>query len=59
MHHHSSHHLRAEKRILKYISGTIDLGIHYHKVEIWLDIQIVIGLDHLMIERVIVDMCLI
>ena len=33
MHCPSSHHLGAAKRILKYICGTIDLGIHYHKVQ--------------------------
>ena len=33
MHCPSSHHLGASKRILKYICGTTDLGIHYHKVQ--------------------------
>ena len=32
MHCLSSHHLLAAKIILKYIFGTMDLGIHYHKV---------------------------
>ena len=29
----SSHHLGAAKRILKYICGTLDIIIHYHKVQ--------------------------
>ena len=34
-------HLGATKRILKYICETMDLRIHYYKVEIliWLDIR--------------------
>ena len=33
MHYPLSHHLVAAKRILKYICGTLDLGIRYHKVQ--------------------------
>ena len=46
MHCPSSHHLGAAKRILKYICGTLHLGIHYPNVQnlIWLDIQTMIGL---------------
>ena len=29
----SSHHLGAAKRILMYICGTLDIIIHYHKVQ--------------------------
>ena len=35
MHYPSSHHLGAAKRILKYIYGTMDLKIHYHKGQIF------------------------
>ena len=33
MHFPSSHYLGATKRILKYIYGTLDLRIHYNKVQ--------------------------
>ena len=33
MHFPSSHHLGTANKILKYICGTLDLGIHYHKVQ--------------------------
>ena len=33
MHFPSSHYLEAANRILKYICGTLDLGICYHKVQ--------------------------
>ena len=56
-----SHHLSVAKRKLKYICRTLDLEyiITRFKILIWLDIQTVIGLDHAMIERALVDMCLI
>ena len=61
MHCPSSHHLEAAKIILKYICGTMDLEIHYQKVQNinLVRFQTVIGLDHVMIERALVDMCLI
>ena len=57
----SPHHLGAAKRILKYICETLNLRIHYYKVQnlIWLDIHTLIGLYHVMIERVLVVMFII
>ena len=61
MHCPSSHHLGAAKRILKHICGTRDLIIHYCKVQNFspLDIKTLIGLNHVKIERALVDMCFI
>ena len=59
MHIRSSYPLGAAKRILKYICGTMDLRIKYHKVENfnWVGNSDSDWAGHVMIGRELVDIC--
>ena len=53
----SSYPLGAAKRILKYICGTMDLRIKYHKAENWVGNSDSDWAGHVMIGRELVDIC--